>query len=119
MPECDHLDRSLQHGNARALDSGIDGEHGPGDGDAAIGSLHIQVAGGALGGLHDDVAAIERDGHVAAAGAHFESAALVDFDGRSVREAKHGMRCAAVRRRSPSLKLVARPNLTIARVGDR
>ncbi len=112
------LYRALQHGHARALDSGIDREHRSGHGDAAIGSLHIQMTGGALRRLHDDVAAIEGNGHVAAACTHFKGAALVYLDGRAVRQAKDGVRGA---RGSQAISLAQRGaggKLAIARGGD-
>ncbi len=100
-----NLDRSLKHGDPRALDSRIDREHCSCDGNAAVGSLYIQVAGGAFGGLDDDVPAIECDGHVAAPGTHFEGGSLVDSTVEPSERRRTACDAPLVRTRSPSLRV--------------
>ena len=85
------VDFAFDHGDARAFDAGGDAEDGAGDGHAAIGGGHIEVAGAALGGLHDDAAAIQADGEIAGGLGGGEAGALAEFDHAAVLQLQHGV----------------------------
>ena len=76
-----HVHRALQNGYAGALEAGVDCENRALDGDPAVRRVDIQVAEFAPGCLHDHRAAVEGNGHVAAARPHLQRTALIDFDG--------------------------------------
>src|SRR5271157_3525920 len=112
------VNRPLQHGYPRAFDSRIDREHSARDRDAAIGSLHVQVAGVALGGLHNDGAIVERDGHVTPSRAYSQHTSFVDLNRRSVPKTKNGVGSAACSQLFALIEYVPLRELTIARFGD-
>ena len=87
-----HLHRTLQDADTRSFQARVDGEDRASDGDAAVRRVHVEVARGAMRRLDDDGAAIQGDGHVSAARAHAEGAALVDLHQRAICKAHSGAR---------------------------
>ena len=83
------VDFALNHGHSRALDAAGDAEDGAGDGHAAIGGGHIEVAGTALGGLHDDAAASQADGEIAGGLGVGEFGTLAEFHDAAVFQLQH------------------------------
>src|ERR1022692_121163 len=82
---------ALNHGDARAFDPGAHAENRSRDGDAAIGGGHIEVAGTALGGRHDDAAAGQPNGQIAAGFSGGDTGALPQLDQRAIAQQEHGV----------------------------
>src|SRR6185369_2162744 len=86
------LHRAFDDRDARSLHTGLHAKNGAGDGHTAVWRLHVEMAGGALGGMNHHRSTIEGNSHVFSASFHGEGAALVDFHDGTVRELHVGMR---------------------------
>ena len=84
-------DFALDDGNSRAFDAAGHTEDCSGDGHAAIRGGDIQVAGTALGGLHDDAAASQADGEIARGLGAGESGTFAQFHHTAVLQLQHGV----------------------------
>src|SRR5580692_7476433 len=89
-----HQHGSLDDRNTRSFEPAVHAENGAGNGYAAIARGDIEVAGVALGGLDDDGAAIQTDGHIVAAFGDGEARALAHLDVRAIAETEYGVRIA-------------------------
>ena len=83
------VDFALDHRDARTLHTAGDAEHRARDGHPAIGRGHIQVAGTALGGLHDDAAPSQAYGEVASRLRAGEFGALAQFHHAAILQLQH------------------------------
>ena len=91
-PSLDDPHVALDHRDARALEATVDREDRAGDVDGAIVRRHDQVSNPALGRLDDDVAPLEVDGRVLAAGGDGELGSLAQLHDRPVTQPQQRLR---------------------------
>ncbi|SPE30415.1 hypothetical protein SBA6_1260013 [Candidatus Sulfopaludibacter sp. SbA6] len=82
---------ALHHGDPGSLYAGAHAEDRAGDGHAAIGSGHEQVAVAPLGGLHDDAAANQMDSEIAGGLVGGKAGTLAQLHHRAIPQLQHGI----------------------------